>query len=270
MNKHLKNIVFFLLFVLLFVCLFFFVRESSRLFTTRIFELPANLPVGDSAFLPTSAKGNLHRKKHYFISYSEPDRLSEWVAYELHSGELIKEASRDGKRFEQDTTIQGGVRYSEYTKSGYDRGHLAPAADMAFSDEAMTESFLMSNVAPQLPSFNRGIWNKLEGKVRDWASTGEALYVVTGSCWDSTSAGLKETGIPVPGYFYKVIFDTNRKSRGMVVFLIPHNDAPRNSLFDYVITVDSLEVLTGIDFFGQLPDSLENELESQVRVRLWK
>ena len=270
MNKRLKNIVFFLLFVLLFVCLFFFVKESSRLFTTRVFELPGNLPTGDSAFLPTSAKGDLYRKKHYFISYSAPDRLSEWVAYELHSTELIKAASRDNKRFKQDTSMPGGVKYNEYTNSGYDRGHLVPAADMAFSDEAMTESFLMSNVAPQLPSFNRGIWNTLESKVRDWARGGEALYVITGSCWDSTSVSLKETGIPVPGYFYKVIFDTNRKSRGMIVFLMPHSDGLRNSLFDYVITVDSLEVLTGIDFFRQLPDNFENELESQVRARLWK
>ena len=277
MNERTKKIVFLLLFVLLFVCVFFFIKEGNRLLTKGYnlnffsfeFELPDNLPSGDSAFVPTSVKGKLYWKSHYSISYSDSDRLSEWVAYELTCSELEKSAGRDGKRFEQDKTVTNGVRHYEYKNSGYDRGHLAPAADMAFSEEAMTQSFLMSNIAPQLPSFNRGIWSKLENQVRGYVRDKGALYIVTGCCWDEASRRIGETEIPVPAYYYKVLFDTNTKSSGMIVFLFPHGEL-RNSIFDYVVTVDSLESLTSVDFFHQLPDNLESELESQVRTRLWK
>ena len=279
MNERTKKIVFLLLFVLFFVCVFFFIKEINYLFTREkdgwrnffnpVFELPDNLPSGDSAFIPTSVKGKQYWKLHYCISYSDDDRLSEWVAYELKVSELIKSASRDNKRFEQDKKVVNGVRHNEYRNSGYDRGHLVPAADMVFSEEAMTESFLMSNVAPQLPSFNRGIWSELEREVRRWTRDKGALYVVTGCCWDEASDRMQRTAIPVPNYYYKALFDTNKKSRGMIVFLLPHGDL-RNSVFDYVITVDSLERLTLVDFFHQLPDDIENELESQVLTRLWK
>jgi len=181
---------------------------------------------------------------------------------------LIKTTDRSGRRFEKDATVKNGVQSYEYKNSGYDRGHLAPAADMSFSEEAMNESFLMSNIAPQLPAFNRGIWSVLENQVRNWVRYNGALYVVTGSIWDERSKRIAKQSIPVPGYYYKILFDTNKSSKGMIVFLIPNSDV-RNSIFDYVITVDSLERLTAIDFFPQLPDSLENTLEAVVRKGLW-
>ena len=276
MNERAKKIVFIFLFVLFVVCIFLFIREGSRfigkwsLFSIETeFELPDNLPSGDSAFLPTSVKGKQYRQSHYIFSYAESDRLSEWVAYELTDSELVKAVTRDNKKFAQDKKLPNGVRHYEYRNSGYDRGHLAPAADMAFSEVAMTESFLMSNIAPQLPVFNRGIWSELENKARHWVRNSGKLYVVTGCCWDEASERMRETAIPIPDYYYKALFDTNKESRGMIVFLLPHGDI-RRTVFDYAITVDSLERLTAIDFFRQLPDSLEDELESQLRTRLWK
>ena len=243
-------------------------RTDGITSSKKRFELPEDLPAGDTAYIPFYPENELHRRLHYVFSYSEKERLANWVAYELTPDELVRTTKRSG-RFVKDKAIKNGVHSDEYKHSGYDRGHLAPAADMAFSEEAMKESFLMSNVAPQLPYFNRGIWNSLENQVRSWVSSDGAIYVVTGGVWNDRSNRLAEHSIPIPDYYYKVLFDTNRSSKGMIVFLIPHSDT-RHSIFDYVITVDSLEKVTAIDFFPQLPDSLEEALESEVRKSLWR
>ncbi|MDD6209276.1 MAG: DNA/RNA non-specific endonuclease [Bacteroidales bacterium] len=267
-----KKALFWILLLLLFsFALFYFWERTnencSPLFEQRV-RLPENLPVGDTAFLPTLSKGNLQNRKYYTFSYSDSDRLTEWVAYELTKEELVKNAKRSD-RFKKDPNIAGGVISKDYKNSGYDRGHLAPAGDMSFAGKAMDESFFMSNIAPQVPAFNRGIWKHLEEWTRECVRTNGTVYIVTGAVWDSTSERMEPCSVPVPDYFYKILFDTGNPSKGMIVFYMP-NKPLQNSIFDYVITVDSLENLTGIDYFSQLPDSLEDALEAVVMTSLWR
>ena len=117
----------------------------------------------------------------YTLSYNEIHEQANWVAYELTAEEVAGEVERKDA-FRADPEVESGsAALADYRGSGYDRGHLAPVADMKWSAEAMAESFYMSNMSPQKPEFNRGIWKKLEMKVRGWATREEAVLIVTAS-----------------------------------------------------------------------------------------
>ena len=169
--------------------------------------------------------------------------------------------------FREDKKVpSGSAKPSDYTKSGYDRGHLCPAADMTHSAEAMEETFLMSNISPQLPVFNRGIWKSLEKQVRDWGEK-ERIYIVTGPVFKDNKGKIGRTGVTVPGFFYKVVYAPG--ARQMIAFVLP-NTQEKRQLRDYAVTVDSVERLTNIDFFPQLSDTLENRLEAAVNYDSWR
>ena len=132
--------------------------------------------------------------------------------------------------------------------------------------EAMEETFLMSNISPQLPVFNRGIWKSLEKQVRDWGEK-ERIYIVTGPVFKDNKGKIGRTGVTVPGFFYKVVYAPG--ARQMIAFVLP-NTQEKRQLRDYAVTVDSVERLTNIDFFPQLSDTLENRLEAAVNYDSWR
>jgi endonuclease G len=162
----------------------------------------------------------------------------------------------------------GSAALSDYAGSGYDRGHLCPAEDMSFSIEAMSETFYLSNMSPQDPSFNRGIWSSLEGLVRDWAIAYDSIYVITGPVLTSNKGSIGANKVTVPKYFYKVILDYSQPGIKMIAFLLP-NEKGILSLVQYAVTTDSVELVTGIDFFPALPDDIENMLESACEPEKW-
>ena len=205
---------------------------------------------------------------YYSLEYSEECEQSKWVSYVINSKMLSGDTKRSNSFDEDDMVDTKTALSKDYKHSGYDRGHLAPAADMVINDLAMNESFLMSNVSPQVPGFNRGIWKKLEAKVRDFAMEGDGVYVTTGPVlteFIDTIGVVKR--IPVPKYFYKAVLDCKRKK--MIAFVLP-NEKSSLPLREYVITIDSLEILTGIDFYYDLPDGLEKKLEREICIEKWR
>ncbi len=147
---------------------------------------------------------------------------------------------------------------------------MAPAGDMAFSRESMSESFYMSNMSPQIRNFNGGAWRELEESIRDWAYDFEHLYVVTGPV---LTRGIRDqiggNGVSVPDEFYKVILDASRPDLKAIAFLMP-NEISTQALQEYALSIDEVEEITGIDFFADfLEPELEADLESQYDVRLW-
>ncbi len=220
-------------------------------------------------YLPTSTTGVVVVHNHYSLSYSEKHEQAEWVAYELKKEHLSR---NDFKRpfFVEDKKVKSSsADWRNYKKSGFDRGHLCPAGDRRFTYEAFEETFLTSNITPQNHEFNSGIWNDLEKKTRYWASRYDGVYVVTGGV---LSDGLETIGyehVSVPKYFYKVILDNSSKYPKMIAFLMPHKDTD-GSLKKYVVSVDEIEKLTGIDFFKALDDSIEDKLEASSSGSGWK
>ncbi|MBQ4818787.1 DNA/RNA non-specific endonuclease [Aquimarina sp. MMG016] len=220
-------------------------------------------------YLPTSTTGAIVTHNFYSLSYSEKHEQAEWVAYELKKEHLSK---NEIKRpyFEEDRKVRtSSADWRNYKKSGYDRGHLCPAGDRRFSHEAFEETFLTSNISPQDHEFNSGIWNKLEQKVRYWANKYNGVYVVTGGVLTDNLETIGYEHVSVPKYFYKIVLDKDGDDAKMIAFLFPHreSDEPLNR---FVVAVDKIEELTGIDFFTSLDDPLENKLERSTDTKNWK
>ncbi|MBT5858853.1 MAG: DNA/RNA non-specific endonuclease [Flavobacteriales bacterium] len=215
-------------------------------------------------FLPTN-NGELVHHTYYSLSYNETAEQANWVFYEINSNTTLGQTSRTNN-FRSDNLISTkSAQLSDYKGSGFDRGHLVPAADMSFNYTAMSESFYMSNMNPQEPSFNRGIWKKLESLVRNWGAN-SSIYVVTGPILNSCNSYIGNNNVCVPNYFYKVIY--NPENKKMISFVLANQKGSGN-LSDYVCTTDYLEKITNIDFFPILEDKLEEKLESEIHTELW-
>lgn len=219
-------------------------------------------------YLPHSANEQIIRHQYITLSYVEKHEQAEWVAYELTGNEVqgVEERTDD---FREDPMVRtGSATPEDYYRSGYDRGHLAPAGDMKFSEEAMSESFLMSNMSPQEPEFNRGIWRLLEEQVRDWALENGRLYVVTGPVFNQRSRRIGDNKVSIPKAYYKVLLDYTEPEIKAIGFLLPNEGADRE-VYDFAVPIDSIEKVTRIDFFPALPEQEEVLLESEVNVSNW-
>jgi endonuclease G len=219
-------------------------------------------------FYPTSTTGQIINHTYFTLSYHEEHEQAEWVAYELKSRML---SNKNLKRpyFIGDPKVKtGSADWRNYKNSGFDRGHLCPAGDMKFSEQAYNETFYTSNISPQKSDFNAGVWNRLEQKVRYWADKYDGLYVVTGGVLEPNLKTIGKEEVAVPDYFYKVLFDVSDTNPRMIAFLIPHKKSDR-PLYEFVVSVDELEELTGIDFFHHFPDSIENKMEKNNDYKSW-
>lgn len=236
-------------------------RSADQKTSTTLFsfekEVDFLLPVG-------KANDELIRHEGYTLRYDDNLKNPVWVAYPLLAYEITGDAERDNERFMPDPAVEGGTALpTDYTRSGYDRGHQAPAGDFKFSQRLMRESFLMSNISPQAPQFNRGIWKSLEDQVRSWAYRDGGLYVVTGPVLKPGLPTIGKTNeVAVPEYFYKVILYCHNPDIRMIGFLLK-NEPSEEPLSSFVVPVDQIEQATGLDFFPKIPDDLERRLESR-------
>ncbi len=227
------------------------------------------ISAGDINFIPASSNTAIVRHKYYTLSYIDEHEDAEWVAYKLE-GYMTAGMAKRSNKFTSDPDVPGGsAQPVDYSRSGYDRGHLCPAADMKWSAEATNETFYMSNMSPQEPGFNRGIWKRLEEQVREWAVELKTVYVVTGPI---LSDGLPTIGrvnaVSVPRSFYKIILHDGEHGRRAVAFLMP-NEASSLPLTEYLVPIDSIETLTHIDFFPSLSAAESRRLEGRVHISHW-
>lgn len=241
------------------ICFFLIIASGLHGQIPESLELPA-YKLGDPVFVYPG----------YTLKYNEKFEQPEWVAYELTKEEVYStEAVRTNKFISDPGIPTGSATSADYEHSGYDRGHLAPAADMKFSTEAMRSCFYYSNMSPQKPAFNRGIWASLEAMVRNWAVENEAIYIVTGPILDKeTYPTIGPNEVAVPEFFYKVILDYREPEIKAIGFIL-RNAADKQEILESACTIDHVEALTGIDFFPALPDEEENRLEAENDITLW-
>lgn len=203
------------------------------------------------------SEGEIVEHQYYSLAYNEANEGAVWVFYHL-TPEHINGTAERKDNFKIDPLVStGSASLADYVGSGYDRGHLAPAAAMKINQTAMNESFYMSNMSPQHPSCNRGRWKSLESKVREWVISEGALYVVSDPIFKDNIETIGDNDVTVPGYYYKVIYNNDDK---MIGFILPNEKCP-DDLVDYVVPVDSIESLTDIDFFANITDDVEEALE---------
>ena len=232
------------------------------------FQKEPTVASGDFDFLPTSTTGQIIKHKYYTLSYNEKYEEAEWTAY-VSAKKHLSRAQRKRPYFIYDPLVKSkSANYRNYKKSGYDRGHLVPAGDMRFSLDAYNDTFFTSNIAPQNHEFNAGIWNRLEGKVRYWTGKYGDLYIITGSVLKPKLKTIGREHVVVPRYFYKIILDYNKNNPKAIAFLMP-NEPSEKALYKYVVPIDSIEKMTGIDFFPKLDDALENRLEQSSSYVDW-
>ena len=215
------------------------------------------------------AADTIIEREGYALGYIEKHEQPAWVQYIMTADEVSRRAAKRGDDFRPDPEVPtGSATPQDYTRSGYDRGHLAPAADMSFSVKTMSESFFMSNMSPQAPQFNRGIWSKLEKQVRHFATKEKRIVVVTGPILPAEKTiTIGANKVTVPQYYYKVIYDTTPPEK-MIGFVLP-NKGSSADLRTFVVTVDRVEDLTGLDFFSTVPKEKQEQLERTITVENW-
>ncbi len=220
-------------------------------------------------FLPSSTTGEVVEHAYYTLSYSETHEQAEWVAYTLKKEHLTYD-DRERPYFIEDPKVKTkSADWRNYRGSGYDRGHLLPAGDRRFSEQAYNETFYTSNISPQDKYFNAGIWNRLEQKVRYWCKKYGDLIVVTGGILENDLEEIGSEDVDVPRTFYKIVLKGNGEGAQILAFLIPAEES-QEPLQNFVVPVDEIEKKTGIDFFQNQPKAWQSVIESEVNDKGWK
>ncbi|MCF8268164.1 MAG: DNA/RNA non-specific endonuclease [Ignavibacteriales bacterium] len=257
MKKTTKIILLLLLVLITFFLILYFSQRHQNTASVK----PVSLKDLNGLEIPESPfNEQIIAHDYYTIQYSEENEQARWVAYSLTADNVLINLKRDGNFISDPKVTTGSALKSDYTRSGYDRGHLAPSADFNFSIEAMHQTYYMSNISPQSPALNRGIWKDLESEIRQLAIEHKKLYVVTGPIFHDNPKKIGKSGVSVPDRFFKTVIDIEGDSFHSAAFLIPQDYQDKN-LNNYIISIDSLEKVSKLDFFSQLPDSIENYLE---------
>ena len=221
-----------------------------------------------------------HSTAGYGITYSlEWDctkRANRWTCYEMHEGNSMKNVSRNDS-FTEDPDIPYAFcsHNSDYSGTGFARGHLCPSADRLCSVEQNKQTFYLSNMQPQYANHNEGLWANLEALVRRWNQTSyrDTLYVVKAATIDNDDqiAMYTESGLPVAKYFYMAILSVKNGQYKAIGLWTEHTNVKDSNkrYADYAITIDELEQRTGIDFFCNLPDDIEAAVESNLNLNYW-
>ncbi|MBY0370363.1 DNA/RNA non-specific endonuclease [bacterium] len=201
----------------------------------------------------------------YSAVFDSSRHIPLWVGYILRPQDLQGGVPRYRGRFSVDAKVPGCPTHDAYRafEGKYERGHLAPSADFRRSAALQKDTFLMTNVAPQLGCFNRGIWLALEDAVREWTRNSEEVFVTTGPL-ASDQCSKEDGAICIPRAFFKAVLKQGPQGKQAIGFLFPHRCDPERGIAAFSMSVDELERHTGLDFFAALEDTEESRLEAHV------
>lgn len=217
---------------------------------------------------PETISSQIVNYEGMILSFNKDLHIPNWVAWELTATEVSGTFPRDDN-FRGDDNVIGSAEKWDYSYSGYDRGHMAPAGDMKWSAKAMDESFYMTNMCPQAKSLNTGAWKRLEEKCRQWAEIDSAIIVICGPIvTDPINEYIGDSKVAVPQRFFKVILSPYIENPRGIGFIMPNAKVP-GGMQAAAVSIDEVEQVTGYDFFSSLPDEIENAVESQCKFHYW-
>lgn len=218
--------------------------------------------------IPEGTPSQMLEYKAMRISFNPEMHIPNYVVWELTRDEANGDMSRSDD-FRPDPDVEGCAQLSDYRGSGYQRGHMMPAADAKFDSDAMSESFLLTNMCPQVGALNHGAWKSLEEKCRNWADIDSAIIIVTGPILtDRITDYIGESQVAVPQRFFKVVLSPFADPPRAIGFIMPNGKVP-GGMQAAAVSVDEVEAATGYDFFSALPGDIENEIESQCKFHYW-
>ena len=274
-----------------------FSGQTGWIYRTKVRRYPGNLPnnVAESSGTVDTPTTGQQRYAARHLSLGKPQALYEriregyvlaqdprlkipvWVQYELSTDKLNGSAERSDD-FRADTSIPNGFRaeLEDYEGSGFDRGHMAPAADMNRSEAVMSQSFLLSNMAPQVGiGFNRHIWSQLESAIRGWVEQRGVLTIITGPVFVPENNYVKyqvvgDNHVAVPTHFFKIIVDAKDLANPeTLAFMLPNKALTGRSYKEFLTTIDQIEAATGLDFLATLPTDVQEKVESKKASSVW-
>lgn len=232
------------------------------------------LPEAQS-WLSPSTFTRTFRNDAFLVGYSDIRGNPLWVTYKLNSVSENAKRFKRPSRFTEDWRSFNKVKHDDYSRSGYDRGHMAPnyAISSLYGKQAQLETFAMTNITPQRPNLNRKLWQRLEEvEIKHFTKLASEIWVATGPVFKGNNKTLKSaSNVEIPDAFYKLYaMKTDKDEVKLLAFLMPQNVKGNESLSQFVVSVDEIEKLTGLDFFHELNDTLENQLEAAVSPQDWK
>lgn len=236
------------------------VTASTQSLSTEGLELPAY-----------DESEDIYRYSGFTSSYNHTTLVPNWVAYELTAEELDGDYRTQSSSFSRDPNVRGRQASREdYSRSGWDKGHMAPKADMRWSEQAYWESHYFTNVCPQDHAMNAGDWNSLEKSVRRWARRYGTVWIVCGPIFDHHAHGtIGQAKVQVPDAFFKAVLVSNQGQWSAIAFVVP-NEPDHHPQFSYACSVDELEALIGRNLFAAFDDAAEAAFEAVVDEKCWK
>jgi endonuclease G len=201
-------------------------------------------------------------KKGYAIHYRFDTKTAEYVVEHPTKENILGGIKRqDDFRPDPEVAVKNQSQLNDYAGNPFDRGHLVPAGDCTQNAEVMSESFFLTNMVPQVPNHNRGIWKQLETCVRNWVvDEGKDLYVISGTIYNKEYKSIGTNKVGIPDYMWKIVID--KKSNKSISFLFPNAPLPVEDLPKYIVSISEIETKTGINFNPKLTDKQQKELES--------
>ena len=246
---------------------------ASLLFTNLVFanpiddKCPQHVIYGAPISVVPDTQGQYLCRLGYAARYNYATKVSEYVVEKVTSKSIVGNAPRkDEFREDPEVPVQFRSTLKDYQGSGYDRGHMAPAADFYYSTQAMSESFFLTNMMPQVPGNNRGIWKYTEEYTRAWAKAFEEVYVITGVIYTEpvTKFG---NNVMVPGYLHKIVFAP--KIGKSIALLYPNQKLPVEDIPKYIVSISEIEKYTGINFMPNLPAELMQVETTKANWKEW-
>ncbi len=237
----------------------------------RLFSILLILPslVWAQTLAVSERSGEFIRRSYYSLNYNEEHEVANWVEYTLER-EQLKNCANRSRYFKIDDLLSTGSASTEdYRNTGFDRGHLVPAGDMKFSRKAMDDTFFMSNITPQPSKFNQGRWGNLEYLMRAWAYNYNKIWIVTGPVLRNSLPWIGvRNQVSVPEEYFKVILRKTTTGYKGIAFLMP-TSVPYSDLKLYALDINSVEELTGINFFPFLTKIQEEKVEKNLKLNDW-
>lgn len=274
-NKAGTLIIIFLVIIVAGIGIWWFCGRSATVYASnndgnnqKSAEIVGQSPFSLSVVLPDGMESQIVDYNGYTVSFNKSNHTPNYSAWELTRDETNGTVKRSNK-FMTDRNVEGCADTRDYTRSGYDRGHLCPANDMKWSEESMNDCFNMTNMCPQDHDLNNGAWKTLETKSQVWAKRDSLLYIIAGPIYtESDKKRIGDIGVRVPSSFFKIIVAPALKNPRGIAFVYP-NMVCSGNMMDYSCTIDQVEELTGYDFFPDMSPELQAKIEAVTSFKEW-
>lgn len=204
----------------------------------------------------------------FSVSFNPEHRVPNYVVWELTREEMQGDVPRSND-FHPDPDVEGSPTLADYRRSGYDRGHMAPAGEMKWSAKAMYDSHVLTNMCPQDRKVNSGRWKTIEGLEQQWVMADSALIIITGPILSDEITRKIGEGVSVPERFFRIVFSPYVDPPRAIAFIVPNMYTPTGA-YQLAVSVDEVEAATGFDFLSALPDEIEEMVERQSKIHVWE